>query len=167
MTQPNRPSTPALALFIRRATLEDAPAISGVITSLSHHFMSHPDGEEAESVLRSIEPAGIAVFLESPYFRHWVACDQDQVIAVAGLRDNAHLYHLFVAREWQGCGVGRTLWQHVMAAALTPGNPTTRFTVNSTVHGQPFYERVGFTVTGPLTQRDGMVYTPMVMLLPC
>lgn len=166
MTQPNRPSTPAPSLLMRRATLEDAPAISGVIQSLSQHFMSHPDGEEAESVLRSIEPAGIAGFIESPYFRHWVACHQDQVIAVAGLRDNAHLYHLFVARDWQGCGVGRALWQHVMAAALATGNPT-RFTVNSTVYGQPVYERFGFTVTGPLTQRDGMVYTPMTLLLPC
>lgn len=147
---------------IRLATPDDAPAISRVIKSLSGYFLTHPDGAGAETVLQSIEPAGIAEFIAAPHFCHWVVCVQGQVIAVAGLRDNTHLYHLFVAKEWQKHGVGRALWQKVMSAALTVGNANA-FTVNSTAYGQAVYERFGFTSTGPVTQRDGMMYIPMAL----
>ncbi len=149
---------------IRLATLDDAPAMSKVIQSLSAHFLTHPEGEGAETVLRSIEPAGIIDMIAAPNFCHWVALANSHVIAVAGLRDNSHLYHLFVAQEWQGRGVGQALWRQVMSAALACGNPG-EFTVNSTVTGQRVYERFGFTCTGPLTRRDGIAYIPMALKL--
>ena len=147
---------------IRLATAEDANAISGVIKGLSAHFLLHPHGEETDAVMESIGPSGIAGFIADTHFCHWVACAQGRVIAVAGLRDNAHLYHLFVAEDWQGRGVGRALWHHVSAAALTAGTPHL-FTVNSTPHGRPFYEKFGFTATSTLTERNGMVYIPMAL----
>ncbi len=145
---------------IRLASAEDADAISDLIKGLSRHFLAHPQGEGAEMVLKSIEPRGIAGFIAATRFCHWVAYAQDQVIAVAGLRDNAHLYHLFVAPEWQGRCVGRALWQHVRTAALAAGNPDV-FTVNSTLTGRDAYGSFGFTATGPVTQCDGMVFIPM------
>lgn len=149
---------------IRAARLEDSPAISRLIKSLSHHFLTHPGGTGAETTLQSFSPAGIAEFIAAPHFCHWVACEHGHVIAVAGLRDNTHLYHLFVAEEWQGHGIGRMLWQHVLRAAQAAGN-SNAFTVNSTPYGQAVYERFGFTTTGPLTRRDGMVYIPMALKL--
>jgi GNAT superfamily N-acetyltransferase len=149
-----------LPFQIRLATPEDANAISTVIKGLSRHFLADPEGQGADTVLQSIDPMGIAEFIAASHFCHWVASAQGQVMAVAGLRDNAHLYHLFVAPDWQGRGVGRALWQQVRSAALAAGNPGT-FTVNSTLNGRAAYESFGFTVTGPVTQRDGLVYIPM------
>lgn len=48
---------------------------------------------------------------------------------VVGVRDNSHLYHLFVAKPFQGCGLGRRLWEHAKAQYLAAGNPGV-FTVN-------------------------------------
>lgn len=149
---------------IRHATAEDALAISHLIKSLSAYFIANPEGDGAETTLLSIAPAGIAETIAARHFCHWVACAQEQVIAVAGLRDNSHLYHFFVAQDWQRLGVGRALWQQVRSAALAAGNPTA-FTVNSTLYGRPVYERFGFTVTGPVTQRDGLTYIPMALKL--
>lgn len=145
---------------IRLALAEDADAISDLIKGLSSHFLFDPHGEGADSVLHSIEPGGIAEFIAAERFCHWVACAQGQVIAVAGLRDNAHLYHLFVAPDWQGRGVGRALWRHVYVAALAAGNPDA-FTVNSTLTGQDAYRSFGFTASGSVTDRDGLVFVPM------
>jgi GNAT superfamily N-acetyltransferase len=154
----------ATHLDIRLATANDALAISSVIKSQSAHFMAHSEGAGVETVLLSIEPTSIAEFIAAPHFCHWVASAQGEIIAVAGLRDNAHLYHLFVAQDWQRRGVGRALWQQVMSAALAAGNPNA-FTVNSTLHGRPAYERFGFITTGPVTQRDGMIFIPMALNL--
>ncbi|WP_210547262.1 GNAT family N-acetyltransferase [Rhodoferax sp. PAMC 29310] len=149
---------------IRLALTEDADAIGDLIKGLSIHFLSHAQGEGADLVLQSIEPGGIAEFIAAERFCHWVACAQEEVIAVAGLRDNAHLYHLFVAPDWQGRGVGRALWRHVHAAALAAGNPDA-FTVNSTLTGQDAYRSFGFTATGSVTERDGMAFVPMARYL--
>jgi GNAT superfamily N-acetyltransferase len=149
---------------IRPASAEDARAISSVIKGLSHYFLSAPPGEGAETGMQGIEPSGIEDFIASNRYCHWVACVQGQVIAVAGLRDNTHLYHLFVAADWQGHGVGGALWRQVQSAALAAGN-TGAFTVNSTLYGRPVYERFGFTTTGPVTERDGMIFIPMALNL--
>ena len=53
---------------IRRATPEDAEAISTLIKSVAHYFTLHPQGLGAEAFLQSIEPEAIQGYITAPNF---------------------------------------------------------------------------------------------------
>ncbi|RYZ90440.1 MAG: GNAT family N-acetyltransferase [Proteobacteria bacterium] len=44
-------------------------------------------------------------------FQYQVWEDHHTIIGVVGLRRPSHLFHLHVARDFHGKGLGRTLWE--------------------------------------------------------
>ena len=87
----------------------------------------------------------------------------NELVGVVALRDNSHLYHLFVAQAHQGKGLGRSLWQSVKQAAFRAGNAG-RFTVNSSLNAIPAYERFGFIPSGPKVEKHGVAFVPMQLV---
>src|SRR5690606_40652166 len=75
-------------------------------------------------------------------FDYHVAEVAGEIVGVVGMRDGSHVYHLFVAEEHQGRGLGRALWEHAKAECLRRGRPAA-FTVNSSRGAVPIYERFG------------------------
>ena len=51
-----------------------------------------------------------------------VAEDAGRLVGVVAVRDNKHLYHLFVAEPHQGQGLARELWSVAKAACVAAGN---------------------------------------------
>lgn len=149
---------------IRPATAEHAEAISAVIKSVARYFTLHPEGQGAETFLRSIEPAAIRGLIAAPNFRYYVGFVDHQVAGVVALRDTTHLYHLFVVPAFQRRGLSRELWLHAKAAAAAAGNRH-GFTVNATPYAVPVYERFGFKATGPRAETHGIAFVPMKLLL--
>ena len=145
---------------IRRATAEDAEAISQLIKGVAHYFTLDPQGHGAEAFLQSVEPAAIQDYVTSPNFSYFVGIGRGQLAGVVAVRDNSHLYHLFVGQKFQGQGLSRQLWQHAKAVAISAGNLAS-FTVNSTRYAVPVYERFGFKATGPCVETKGIAYVPM------
>jgi hypothetical protein len=62
------PAAPLAIMEIRRATPEDAEAISALIKSVAHYFTLHPQGLGAEAFLQSIEPEAIRGYITAPNF---------------------------------------------------------------------------------------------------
>jgi GNAT superfamily N-acetyltransferase len=91
---------------------------------------------------------------------YYKATQGENLAGVVALRDNAHLYHLFVAPAFQGQGLSRMLWEHARGDALSRGN-TGAFTVNATPYAVPVYERFGFQATGPRVETKGIAFVPM------
>jgi GNAT superfamily N-acetyltransferase len=150
---------------IRPATIDDAAAISALILGVSRFFTVHPDGEGAEEFLAGVSPEAIAGYLASPAYAYRVAEEEDGALAgVVAIRDNAHLYHLFVASAHHGRGLSRRLWDEAREAALRTGNPG-EFTVNSSLYAIPVYERFGFQPTGPRVDTQGIAFVPMKLVL--
>lgn len=149
---------------IRPATPADAGAISALIHGVSAYFTLHPDGEGADEFFATITPEAIAGYLASPAYAYRVAEDDGALAGVVAIRDNTHLYHLFVAAAHHGRGLARELWTEAMQAALEAGNPG-EFTVNSSVYAQPVYERFGFRPTGPRVEEKGIAFIPMKLVL--
>lgn len=56
-------------------------------------------------------------------FRYHVAELNGRIVGFVGVRDNKHLYHLFVANEYQRQGLGRRLWSTARTACLAGGRP--------------------------------------------
>lgn len=145
---------------IQRATATDSPAISQLIVGLSRFFTLDPQGAGAEVFLQTISPAAIQSLIEAPNMAYYKATQGEKLAGVVALRDNAHLYHLFVAPAFQGQGLSRSLWEQVREDALKRGN-VGQFTVNSTPHAVPVYERFGFKATGPRVEMRGIAFMPM------
>lgn len=146
---------------IRLAVPSDAPAISALITRLSKFFTVDATGVGAEGFLASLEPASIEKLISAPNFKYYAGLKNSEIVGVVAIRDNTHLFHLFVAGPWQGNGTGKLLWKHARDAAIAAGNPG-RFTVNSTVFGVPVYESFGFKATGQKTETNGIAFIPML-----
>lgn len=148
---------------IRSATDADAAQISSLIRSLSGTFILSPDGSGAEPFLDSITEQAVRGYISASNFSYLVAEIDDELVGVVALRDNSHLYHLFVAQAHQDKGRGRSLWLAVRQAALQAGNGG-RFTVNSSLNAIPVYERFGFIPSGPKVEKDGVAFIPMQLL---
>ncbi len=143
---------------IREAKLEDAERISSLIHSVAHYFTLEPDGKGAEQFLDSISPAAIGVYISSPEYYYLVAIQNEKIAGVVALKEGTHLFHLFVAPEFQKKGLSRQLWEAVQTNAKVDGK---EYTVNSTPYAVPIYEKLGFTVTGPRKAMNGIAFVPM------
>ncbi len=80
------------------------------------------------------------------------------------MRDNTHLFHMFVPRALHRRGMARRLWQAARDASLARGG-VTAFTVNSSAYALPLYESLGFVATGPKVETGGIAFVPMRMEL--
>jgi GNAT superfamily N-acetyltransferase len=151
-------------VILREARPDDAEAISGLIASLSRYALADPDQPQAAAeFFRTVAPAAIAGALASDRYRYHVA-EVDGVLAgVVGVRDGAHLYHLFVAEPFHGQGIGERLWDAARRDARARGNPG-RFTVNSSLYAIPVYTRFGFVATDEEQVKDGVAYLPMELI---
>lgn len=150
-------------MHIRPATPADAAAISTLILRLAPSFTLRPDGEGAEAFLATLAPEVIAGYLASPDYAYRVAEEDGALAGVVAVRENRHLFHLFVAPPFQNRGLARRLWERAMDAALRAGNPG-EFTVNSSLYAVPVYEKFGFRPTGPCVEQHGVAWLPMKLV---
>jgi ribosomal protein S18 acetylase RimI-like enzyme len=145
---------------IRAATPDDARRISALLRDLTGKYIAHEFSEEgAGRLLESMSEAAIKSYLESGY-RYHVAEENGELAGVVAIRDNRHLYHLFVSERFQGRGVARRLWEVAKAASLSAGNPGV-FTVNSSRYAVGLYEKFGFVRQSEAVDVSGVICIPM------
>lgn len=150
-------------ITIRPARPDDAEAISALITGLAHYGLADPSRpQDAANFLASISPAGVAAALADARYRYHVAEHDGEIVGVVAMRDETHLYHLFVAEAFHGRWIAGRLWEVARHSILFTGGPV-RFTVNSSRHAVPVYERFGFVATDTEQVKDGVAFVPMVM----
>lgn len=148
-------------VVIRAATIDDAAAISGLIVPLAEKFIAHEySATGAACLLDSMKPESIAKRIDER-FRYHVAEADGAVVGVIAIRDDSHLFHLFVAEERHSQGIGRRLWETARDATVSRAG-TERFTVNSSRFAIQFYERLGFVENGPTQTLNEVVCYPMV-----
>lgn len=150
---------------ISKATVIDAKAISELITPLVIKFILPTcSGDGVKILLNSMSIRSITGYIESGYC-YFKAVEQDELIAVIGVRDNSHLYHLFVNENHQGKGIASTLWNVAKKECLSQGN-TGVFTVNSAVNAAQLYRTLGFVEQSGIRERSGIKDIPMRLIIP-
>jgi len=110
--------------------------------------------------MATIQPEVIAANIRAENYRYQVAYMNAALAGVVAIRDNAHLFSLYVAQPWQGQGLGRKLWEAAREDAIKRGNPGS-FTVNSSAFAEKTYLRWGFEPTAPTQEMHGIRYIPM------
>lgn len=151
-------------MLIRPMESTDIPAAGRMLRELAREFIVHESpAEEACTFLRENDEDGIRGYIARGHV-YYVADTGAELAGFIAVRDNSHLFHLFVARAWQRHGVARRLWDVARGAALAAGNPGV-FTVNSSKVARPVYEAFGFVPTAPLQCKRGIWFHPMQLTL--
>lgn len=145
---------------IRRGEPDDSPAIAGLIASFQPLLTVNHGGAGAEDYLASVSEAAVRAYLSSPRYCYRVLEQDSTLVGFIALRDETHLFHLFVAAAHQRQGCARALW-HAALAELHPGGPPRAFTVNSSLNAVPVYTSFGFVAVGQPVQTHGVVFQPM------
>ncbi|MGI9318919.1 MAG: GNAT family N-acetyltransferase [bacterium] len=146
--------------IIRKAGEADVPEISSLLLVLSRRYITPSFSSEGErKLLESMSSEKIHEYIESGY-KYFVAEIDGRIVGAAAIKENRHLYHLFVAEDCQKQGLGRTLWEEAKSDALKQGNAGA-FTVNSSPNAAKFYERIGFVVEGDSVTASGITHVPM------
>ena len=149
------------AINIRPARADDALPMAELLEQLARQYITFEFTATAqEKFLKSNDASAISTFMASG-FQYWVAERGDALVGFAGVRNESHVYHLFVAKEEQSRGVGRSLWETARQACRVAGNPS-RFTVNSSNNAVGVYESFGFVRAGHTQDSDGVLFNPMV-----
>ncbi len=77
--------------------------------------------------------------------------------ALVAEKDGSHIRAFFVRTDEQGQGFGGTLMRYFLN--LHQG----AVTVNASRYGKPIYEKFGFRAVSEETQKDGILFTPMIL----
>lgn len=151
-------------MIIRKAELDDIDAISQLITPLVIKYILPTCSKEGgQLILNSMAPNCISNYLDAGHEYH-VAELNGELVGVVGMKDNAHLYHLFVADSQQGKGLSRTLWEQAKDVCLANGNEG-QFTVNSALNATDVYLKFGFVPVSGVRERAGIKDMPMELTL--
>jgi N-acetylglutamate synthase-like GNAT family acetyltransferase len=145
---------------IRVARQDDAKDISQLISCLTAKFITDdfsPEGKD--HLISTMTPQAIESFMQSGY-RYQLAEKAGKLVGVSAIKDNKHLYHLFVSEHCQREGIARQLWESAMKDCLSRGNPGA-FTVNSSQYARGVYKKLGFVELSGPKEHQGVVFFPM------
>ena len=145
---------------IRLIAPSDIEPVAELLAALATEFIIGKFAPDAqERFLANNNATAIRNFIAGGY-RYHVAESNGAIAGFVGVRDNQHLYHLFVEKSMQHRGIGRRLWHFAKRDCLNHGHRAA-FTVNASDNAVQFYERVGFIRDGVAQNANGVLYNPM------
>lgn len=89
---------------------------------------------------------------------------REKLVGMITLRNTSHISLLFVDREYHRKGIATELINAAREYLLSEIG-CDRMTVNAAPYGIPFYKHMGFKDMAAQQQRDGIIYTPMLLFL--
>ena len=144
------------------ATPAEAPALAQLVNGLSHYYLDDPKAQLPDWLSDTLTEASFTARLAEPNYINLVCKFKDEVSGAEviqgymSIKDQSHIYHLFVAEDYQGKGVAKQLWNH--ARAFTQSES---FTVRSSLYAVPVYKQFGFVEAGDVGCKDGVTFMPM------
>ena len=147
-------------LNIRPIAPSDIEPVADLLAALATEFILGKFAPEAQQRFLANNNAAAIRDLIACGYRYHVAELNGEVAGFAGVRDNKHLYHLFVEKSAQQCGLGRRLWHFAKHDCLNNGHRGV-FTVNASDNAVQFYERLGFLRDGVVQNANGVLYNRM------
>lgn len=103
------------------------------------------------------------MFVKGEY-QLFIALERRKIVGMITLRDSTHISLLFVDSAYHRKGIGRALIKYLTDYLLTEVGAG-RMTVNASPYGVGFYHKIGFRDLGSEEVRDGIIYTPMEIIL--
>ncbi len=95
-----------------------------------------------------------------------VAQVQDTIVGMVEVRGNKHISMLFVDKNFQQRGIGKELVKKSLEIAQSNNPELAQMSINSSPYAVPIYEKLGFRKKEPEQMKNGIRFTPMVLILP-
>lgn len=147
-------------MHIRPLEPRDIPAVAALFRILALEFIVHDAAQETAAMFLAANDAkAIGGYVESGFVYH-VAIVDDALAGFIGVRERKHLYHMFVARQAQGRGIARAMWDVARRCAIDAGGDGV-FTVNASDHAVGVYQAMGFARSAPRQSVKGLDVNPM------
>ena len=147
---------------IRPALLKDAQPIRNLVLSLARYYLVDEATELPDWFVDTLNLASFEDRLLSPEFKNYVLEEHSRLVGYVSIRNDEHIYHLFVSEDYQGQGFSRQLWEYARKQSRAE-----KFWLRSSLHAVPIYKRFGFTESGDVGVRDGISFQPMHLEHQC
>lgn len=145
---------------IRLATFDDAEVIYRQVRPVIERFIVPEFTDEGRRTLLGQFSTSDLENRFNGNFRFHLAEIEGNVVGSIGIREDRHVFHLFVSEAYHRRGIARALWETAKAAARL-GNDAAGFTVNSSRYAVPVYRALGFREVGPEEERQGIISVSM------
>lgn len=134
------------SLEFRRAVPSDVDSIERIqVDAIRHGTGDHYQPEAIEAWAGAFNRDGFAEKVEDDEV--WVAEDGGRTVGYASLDPSTYeIDSVYVAPEAAGRGIGRALMEHILEVARD--HRLENVWLDASVNAIPFYERMGFVVTG-------------------
>ncbi|KKC35109.1 hypothetical protein WH87_18370 [Devosia epidermidihirudinis] len=139
-----------MTLVIRRATSQDVPAMSTVLTASITELCAadhHGDPHALSAWTRNKDHAGVTAMLANPEAQVFVGERDGAVVAVGAVTSDGMISLNYVAPSARFGGVSTALLAHLEAALIALGYSEGQ--LESTSTARSFYERRGWHADGP------------------
>lgn len=149
---------PSTTVRIATPKCGDLEAVSRMIAeSFKAHAEPDMSGQGRERFLSATTAEALAERLSDGRFAR-VAWKGGKPVGYLEIGNNGHVHLFFTDKEHIGQGIGRRLFDLVLAEGRWA-----RLTVRSSPYAIPIYKHLGFAATGNRETRDGITFLPMAL----
>lgn len=141
---------------------DELAAAELIYRTFRHELAADISREGVANFYEYIQPDSIVERLASNYSME-IAVLIDKILGVIEVRDCSHISMLFVDGACRGRGIARELVRTAVNSCLQENSVLQAITANSLPGSVPFYERLGFTGTGPRHEKNGIDIVPMTL----
>ena len=92
-----------------------------------------------------------------------VCCHDKNIVGILNTRNLSHVSMVFVEKQWHRKGVATRLFAEFIKDRKLLG--VKKITLNSSPYGIPFYHAIGFKDTDCQQIKDGIIFTPMELII--
>lgn len=149
-------------LHIRLARPADASAIGVLARRVVRRWvLPQQPPKAADLILAGLAAKAIRRKIDAGQ-RFYLAYVDGVVAGVAAIREDSHLFQLFVGTRYQGRGIARRLWQRLLRDSVRRAD-TRYFTLNAALDAVPVYLRLGFEPNARARPSPGpIISVPMI-----
>ncbi|WP_076421203.1 GNAT family N-acetyltransferase [Colwellia sp. UCD-KL20] len=143
-------------MSIRVANKNDVPKICTLVKSLSYFYLESDKAELPNWFAETLTTEAFQNRVKSNEYHNFVYESHGEIVGYLALKNNSHLYHLFVSESYQGKGISRCLWNHALTKCVSD-----IYTLRSSLFAVPIYKKFGFKAVGDAREKDGIGYQSM------
>lgn len=127
---------------------------------LAHEFIvKEASADDASNFVRENNADAMRAYIAAG-MRYHVAERDGKIVGFIAVREQKHLFHMFVDKAHHRQGIAAALWSVARQAAIDAGSPGV-FTVNASNYAVPVYQAMGFVPSAPMQCKNGLYYNPM------
>jgi len=142
---------------IRVVSPDDVKHISQLVKDLAHFYSNDSESTLPTWFTTTLTDSEFLKRIENKEYSNFLYEVEGIVVGYISIKNNNHLYHLFVSEQYQRKGIAKQLWRHAANKCMS-----NTYTVRSSLNAVPIYKKFGFVESGLAQHKDGVGFQPMV-----